>query len=269
MKEHGGDVSEFCNELDREALVSDIFGIGVRADAITTLVAEVPIRETVTVDAPEHLDEAKDVLTKLREGTCILSLRVLCSTSMTRLTCIPGFKKVLQTGPNGTPSQNCKPKTYFKIQCGDFPILDGRYGDKPTTIAPPVEDFHYAFAQFRAELRDEQLQPPEEFVRQVAALMDHVSQIQTDEVRRQTTTRSLLSNILSATFAQLVNSNKTSADHIHSFSRVSPPLGIAGLAIVEEKAELGAGGDGSVQGCFSYIQHWMNESQMVSAFFYP
>ncbi len=269
MKEHGGDVSEFCNELDREALVSDIFGTGVRADAITTLVAEVPIRETVTVDAPEHLDEAKDVLIKLREGTYISSLRVLYSTSRTRLTCVPGFKKVLQAGPSGTPSQNCKPNTYYKIQCGDFPILDGRYGDEPTTIAPPVENFHYVFAQLKAELRDEQLQPPEEFVRQVAELMDSVSQIQTDEVRRQTTTRSLLNNILSATFAQLVDSNNTPAGHVYSFSRVSPPLGIAGLAIVEETAELGAGGDGSVHGSFSYIQHWMNESQKVSAFLYP
>ncbi|RDX49331.1 hypothetical protein OH76DRAFT_1483274 [Lentinus brumalis] len=249
MKEHGGDVSEFCNELDREALVSDIFGTGVRADAITTLVAEVPIRETVAVDAPEHLDEAKDVLIKLREG----------------------FKKVLQAGPSGTPSQNCKPNTYYKIQCGDFPILDGRYGDEPTTVAPPVENFHYVFAQLKAELRDEQLQPPEEFVRQVAELMDSVSQIQTDEVRRQTTTRSLLNNILSATFAQLVDSNNTPAGHVYSFSRVSPPLGIAGLAIVEETAELGAGGDGSVHGSFSYIQHWMNESQkaLLDACFGP
>ncbi len=95
--------------------------------------------------------------------------------------------------------------------------------------------------------------------------MESVSQIKTDEVRRQATTRSLLSNLLSATFGQLVNSDKTSADHVHSYSRERSPLGLAGLAIVEEKAELGSSGDGSVQGSFSYIHFWMDASQAVSA----
>ncbi|RDX41429.1 hypothetical protein OH76DRAFT_1449674 [Lentinus brumalis] len=241
LKQHGGDPSKFCDELDREALVSDIFGRGVRADKITTLVAEVPKPEPIeeSVDAAEHADEAQDVLTKLKEG----------------------FRKVRQLGPSGTPSRNCQPKHYYDYQCGTFPILDGRYGSRPTTIAPPVEDFHYAFAQFKAECRDEQIQPPEEFVRQVVELMDAVSKIKTDEVPRQATTRSLLSNLLSASFGQLVNSNKTSADHVHSYSRERPPLGLAGVAIVEEKAELGSSGDGSVQGSFSYSQHWMTGSQ--------
>ncbi|TFK81715.1 hypothetical protein K466DRAFT_557559, partial [Polyporus arcularius HHB13444] len=243
LKQHHYDLSKFCVEIDDEVIVSDYIhpsgraDTGVRADTITTLVVEVPTPERVAMDAaelPEHSDEAKDVLTKLREG----------------------LEKVRQAGPSGTPSRNCHPKPYYEYQCGDFPILDGRYGDEPTTIAPPVEDFHYAFAQFKAECSDEQLQPPEEFVRQVAELVNSVSQIETDEVRRQASTRSLLSDLLSATF-----SNTTSADHVHTYSRERPPLGLAGLAIVEEKAELGSSGDGSVQGSFSYIQFWMDAAQ--------
>ncbi len=76
-------------EIDDEVIVSDYFhpggraDTGVRADTITTLVVEVPTPERVAVDAaelPEHSDEAKDVLTKLREGTWIPSLRLFYST---------------------------------------------------------------------------------------------------------------------------------------------------------------------------------------------
>ncbi len=82
LKQHGGDPSQFCDELDREALVSDIFGRGVRADESTTLVAEVPKPEPTeeSVDAAEHADEAQDVLTKLKDGTWTLHMRLACST---------------------------------------------------------------------------------------------------------------------------------------------------------------------------------------------
>ncbi len=74
LKQHHYDLSKFCVEIDDEVIVSDYFHPGGRADAITTLVVEVPTPERVTVDAaeqPEHSDEAKDVLTKLREGAWI------------------------------------------------------------------------------------------------------------------------------------------------------------------------------------------------------
>ncbi len=96
--------------------------------------------------------------------------------------------------------------------------------------------------------------------------MDAVSKIETDEVPRRATTRSLLSNLLSASFGQLVNSDKMSTDHLHSYIRARPPLGLAGVAIVEEKAELGFSGDGSVQGSFSYSQHWLDGDRAVSTF---
>ena len=73
LKQHGGDLSKFCDELDDVTVVSDIFGSDSRADKVTTLVAEVPRRESV-IDVDEHSNEAKDVLTRLQEGTRILSL---------------------------------------------------------------------------------------------------------------------------------------------------------------------------------------------------
>ena len=85
-----------------------------------------------------------------------------------------------QSGPSGSPSRNCHPKQYYEHQCGDNPILDGRYGSKPTTVAPPVENFHYAFAQFKAQCSDEQLPVPEEFVRKVGEVTIAVSKIKID-----------------------------------------------------------------------------------------
>ena len=86
LKQHGYDLSKFCDELDRESFVLDIFGAGVRPDTITTLVAEVPgPTEQKTADTAEHLNEVQDILTKLRKGTRILSLRMFCSTASSLL----------------------------------------------------------------------------------------------------------------------------------------------------------------------------------------
>lgn len=73
LKQYGGDLSKFCDKLDDVTVVSDIFGSDSRADKVTTLVAEVPRRESV-IDVDEHSNEANDVLTRLQEGTRILSL---------------------------------------------------------------------------------------------------------------------------------------------------------------------------------------------------
>ncbi|KAJ8482566.1 hypothetical protein ONZ51_g5275 [Trametes cubensis] len=250
LKQHGYDLSKFCDELDRESCVLEIFGAGVRPDTITTLVAEVPgPTEQKTADTAEHSNEHSQLTPR-----------------------ISGFRKVRQSGPSGSPSRNCQPKQYYEHQCGDNPILDGRYGSKPTTVAPPVEDFHYAFAQFKAQCSDEQLPVPEEFVRKVDEVTIAVSKIKVDgELSPEANTRSLLSNLFSATFGQLDNSTKTSADNVYSYSRVRQPLGLAALAIVEEKAELGSSGDGSVQGSFSYMQHWLDQGQrgLLDACFGP
>ncbi|KAI0720808.1 hypothetical protein C8T65DRAFT_632871 [Cerioporus squamosus] len=239
-EQHHYDLSKFCEDLadQRGDRISDVFGRFSRKATIPRLVVsiteppELGEAQGATGDEAEDQDEAKDVLTKL----------------MTE------FGKVRQSGSSGSPSQNCQPPNYRKYQLGPTPILDGRYGDTPNTIAPPVEDFHYAFASFVAEYRDGNTQPPEDFVRKVGKLMNAVSKIGTDEVRRQSDTRSLLSNLLSVTFGQL-----------------GDILGLAGLAIVEEKLELGTSGDGSVQASFSYIQHWTDGKQkpLLDACFCP
>ena len=235
---------------------------------MTTLVAEVPkpVPESVTMDAQPRLEVAslRDTLAKLNEGVWRLCLRVYCSPSNLRFT-PTGFYKMQQSGSSGTPSQNCRPPDYYRYQDGPTPILDGRYANHPNTIALPVEDFHSAFACFVAQHKVERLQPPEEFVRKCCQYMDATSKIGTDEKRRESDTRQLLSNLLSATFTQLVNEDRTSANHTMVYSRDKAPLGLAALAIVEEKTELGTGGDGSVQGSFTYTQHWLDSGQRVSA----
>ncbi|PCH34829.1 hypothetical protein WOLCODRAFT_165848 [Wolfiporia cocos MD-104 SS10] len=160
-----------------------------------------------------------------------------------------------------TPSANCNPANYYTHQNGIFAILDGRYGDSPNTIAPPVEIYHPVFASFVAEDRYDALDLPTDFVQKVAKLLRTVSQIATIEKSRQATTRSLLSDLLNLTIVQMVNRNSTSADYIVTYHRGSQPLGAAAIAIIEEKSELGSSGDASVQGSFSFIEHWADSNQ--------
>ncbi|PCH37406.1 hypothetical protein WOLCODRAFT_84409 [Wolfiporia cocos MD-104 SS10] len=150
---------------------------------------------------------------------------------------------------------------YHTHQSGIFAILDGRYGDSPNTIAPPVEIYHPVFASFVAEDRDDTLGLPTDFVQKVAKLLRTVSQIATIERSREATTRSLLSDLLNLTIVQMVNRNSTSADYIVTYHRGSQPLGAAAIAIVEEKDELGSSGDASVQGSLAFIEHWTDSNQ--------
>ncbi|KAI0720807.1 hypothetical protein C8T65DRAFT_735744 [Cerioporus squamosus] len=249
-EQHDYDLSKFCDDLaeQRGDCISDVFDSLSQNATVPRLVASIALPtqlggvQGATADEPEHQDEAKDILTKL----------------MTE------FRKVRQSGLSGSPSHNCKPPNYRKYQLGPTPILDGRYADTPNTIAPPVENFHYAFASFVAEYRDERTQPPEEFVRKVGKLMGAVSTIATNEICRESDTRGLLCGLLYATFGELLNSNRRSVDHILSYRREGPSLGLAALAIIEDsELELGTSDDGSVQGSFSYIQHWTNPSQKV------
>ncbi|TFK91192.1 hypothetical protein K466DRAFT_542114 [Polyporus arcularius HHB13444] len=250
-KKHGGDLNGFCDNLaeQRGDRISEVFSFDrhSRTARGPTLVASItePVRLGKAHGATGDEDECQEA-----------------QDSVGGLT--KEFRKFQLTGPSGSPSQNCKPHNYLKYQRGPIPILDGRYAaDTPTTIAHPVEDFHYAFASFVAEYRDENTQLPEEFVRKVGALMDAVSVIDTDGSHRESDTRALLSNLLAVAFGRPVNSTRMwfSADHLLNYRREDSPLGVAALAIIEEHIELGVSGDGSVQGSFSYAQHWAHLSQ--------
>ena len=158
-----------------------------------------------------------------------------------------------------TPSVSSQPRNYKKHQGGDVPILDGRYDTLPTSAAVPVEVFHPAFAHFLALARDDTFQPPDDVVRLTADFIHSTSQIVVTESPRQMTTRGMLSKLLGYPAIQAVQLNKSSADHMMPYSCRGEVLGTAALAIIEEKPELGTSGEGSVQGSFSFIQHWNDQ----------
>jgi hypothetical protein len=166
-----------------------------------------------------------------------------------------------------TPSNSCQPSNYWKIQNDEPLIVDDRYATRPCLVALPIEVYHPSFAVFCALANNYHLDPDESMILHTAELMRAASKIATRESVRQTPTRELLSKLLSYTLIQTVNKNKTSSDHaiVMSCKRPAPPLGAALIAVVEEKAELGTGGEPSVEGSFSYIQHWADPNQQVGA----
>ncbi|KAH9967790.1 hypothetical protein BGW80DRAFT_678631 [Lactifluus volemus] len=168
-----------------------------------------------------------------------------------------------------TPSVSSQPRNYKKHQGGDVPILDGRYDTFPTSAAVPVEVFHPAFAHFLALARDDTFQPQDDVVQLTADFIHSTSQIVATESPRQMTTRGMLSKLLGYPAIQTVQLNKSSADHMMPYSCRGEVLGTAALAIIEEKPELGTSGDGSVQGSFSFIQHWNDQRDLTQACFCP
>ena len=169
------------------------------------------------------------------------------------------FEKVFKHTETSTPSVSSQPRNYKKHQGGDAPILDGRYDTIPTSAAVPVEVFHPAFAHFLALARDDTFQPPDDVVWLTKDFIHSTSQIVAAESPRQMTTRGMLSQLLEYPAIQTVQLNKSSADHMMPYSCRGDVLGTAALAIIEEKPELGTSGEGSVQGSFSFIQHWNDQ----------
>ncbi|KAJ2921604.1 hypothetical protein H1R20_g15491, partial [Candolleomyces eurysporus] len=172
------------------------------------------------------------------------------------------FKTTVYESQKATPSVSSKPANYLEFQNGPVPILDGRYGTTPNSIALPVEVYHPAFAYFSALARDSVREPPDDIIDLTIQLTATSSRIVTTELSRQSATRDVLSKILRFPIIQTVNQNKSSADHAVIYSRSgSDPIGAAALSIFEEKADLGISGDPTTQGSFSYLQHWTDPGQ--------
>lgn len=173
------------------------------------------------------------------------------------------YKKFVAGAIKGkSPSVNAQSKFYFAHQGQKFPILDGRYNaaEYQQTIAPPIELFHPVFAQFRAKLADTEMIVPDDIVRDTASLLRSSSAIEVSEQPRTQQSRTLLSKILKQSFLQAVNLDRTSADHIALCGDTTVDE-MAAVAIVEETSELGTGGsEPSVQGSFSYIKFWVDET---------
>lgn len=166
------------------------------------------------------------------------------------------------------PSTSALPVNYAQAQQDEGRyIVDGRYAKAcPLRAALPVELFHPVFAQFVTGMADEQLQVPEDVVKDTAKLMLHLSQIAVKEKQREDTCDDL-SDILDCDITQTVDRNRTCSDHIIIYNRPSHPKDQIALAIIEEKAELGSGGsDPSVQGSFSYEAHWRDTAREVHYF---
>ncbi|PCH36541.1 hypothetical protein WOLCODRAFT_127314 [Wolfiporia cocos MD-104 SS10] len=159
-----------------------------------------------------------------------------------------------------SPSQSAKPTNYLKHQNGSAPILDGRYGDHPTSLAPPIEIYHPAFAAFVGNYHNESLTPPEDLVAATSKFMDDMSQISSLEHSRKST-REHLARLLDIVVDQNANKNKTIADHYVTYDRKTQPSVKAALAIIEEKAELGQSSEPSVQGEFSYLHYWTQDDR--------
>ncbi|KAK0463243.1 uncharacterized protein EV420DRAFT_1523465 [Desarmillaria tabescens] len=158
-----------------------------------------------------------------------------------------------------SPSSNSRPSNYIKNQAGDTAILDGRYDptNSTPTAAPPIQLYHPVFADFLGAMGDTS-DLPEDLVVQTGELMRNASGIAILESSRSLPSSTHISTILGVSLLQSVNLNKASADHTIFHIRTSP-IQTALLATVEEKSELGYGGDVTTQGGCSYTDFWLSK----------
>ena len=161
------------------------------------------------------------------------------------------------------PSVLAQSTNYCAHQRTTAAILDGRYAEEVNVIAAPVEVYHPAFAGFVEEAFDEHVRLPEDVVTATARCMAATSQIVTPEGQRSSVTLQLLSELLSMELVPRSSKKRTSPDHAVLCDGIFTPSGTAMLAIVEEKAELGSSGEGSVQGSFSYREHWLQQEVSI------
>ncbi|KAJ7594347.1 hypothetical protein C8J56DRAFT_776574 [Mycena floridula] len=154
-----------------------------------------------------------------------------------------------------SPSVDSKLNNYIETQREEYAILDGRYHPAgPATAAPPIQIYHSVFADFLAAVDDDtDLEPA--LVEATGSLMRSASAICTTKKQRQHSTRQKLRDILEIG----LNLNKSSADHILQYSMTGGIIDLAALGIVEEKFELGTGGDFTIQGGCSYQAYWVSE----------
>ncbi|KAJ2913992.1 hypothetical protein MD484_g6413, partial [Candolleomyces efflorescens] len=224
-----------------------------RGKARAVLVAEILESVELPAKSDEHiaeLGELGDVLTQMR-------IRLRNTIIFSR---------------NAAPSVLSKPVEYHEFQGGVAPILDGRYCRTQSTVGPPVEIYHPAFAHFIAVSRDEAIEPPQDILDSTIKLMNASSRIVTSEGGRQPTTHDLLMKILNSTATQTAPFNISSSDDTVEHIREGPTLpGAAALVVIEERGELGTSGEGSVQGSFSYLQHWTDPElkDLMEASFCP
>ena len=164
-----------------------------------------------------------------------------------------GFYRCRISKDSNPPSTLAQPSNYFKRQAGPNPLRDGRYSDstKPIPVAAPIEIFHPAFAGFKADMDDLDLDLPEDYCKKVGDFMTTLSQITRSELERQKKTRGHLQELLGMATTPGQNSRGGGVDHQITLS-IKDPAATVGLALIEEK-EIGSGNDGMVQASFYYV----------------
>ena len=154
------------------------------------------------------------------------------------------------------PSDSAKSATYPKSQI-TYNIYDGRYNvNAPrSSVAPPVELFHSAFAFFLDGIKNDCV-IPEDIIRKTVKYMKATSGIYTSETKRRIALYPLLCNILDVNIQTIQNDDKTTADGTAKSGTKAEEMSFAWY-FEEDKNELGDGGsDPSTQAGLSAVRSW-------------
>ena len=125
---------------------------------------------------------------------------------------------------------------------------------------PQLNSFILFLQSFVLWATNTTIEIPSKIFSDTASFIRSASAIRPIEDNRTLPSRMALSSILGKCFVRNTSPDQMSTDHVAlgTTKRFSRPEPIA-LALVEEKGEMGAGGDPSVQGCFSYTKFWPGE----------
>lgn len=264
-------LSKVFSDTPVEGRLHIVVGRPTDGKVFRSLCSNLVSRINLGAPAVGDCSEVHDVVGQLQESASFTD-----TTTSLWLISVSDFTRYC-TGVMGCPlpSVAAKSTEYIGVQGGDFYILDGRFsgGKGAQTAAPPIQIYHEVFGDFHTRCRDSGLEIPDDVIRNTAALLRSVSKIEVKESPRDADTRSLLSDILGVTFANIVNRDRTNAD----FMSVQPTqfninaadinatetkvVNINAATTVDEiKAELGAGGsEPSVQCSFSYARFNCND----------
>ena len=157
------------------------------------------------------------------------------------------------------PSESAKSATYPKSQI-TYNIYDGRYNvNAPrSSVAPPVELFHSAFAIFLDHIKKDCV-IPSNIIRKTVEYMKVTSGIFASETVRRTALSPLLCDILSVNIQTIQNDDKTTADGTAKLGTKAGRMSFSFL-LEEDKNEFGEGGsDPSTQVGLSAVRSWAQD----------
>jgi hypothetical protein len=155
-----------------------------------------------------------------------------------------------------SPSDSAKSTTYPKSQI-TYNIYDGRYNvNAPrSSVAPPVELFHSAFAFFLDGIKKD-CDIPNDIIRKTVEYMKATSGIFASETVRRIELSPLLCDVLGVNIQTIQNDDKTTADGTAKLGTKAEDMSFSCL-FEEDKNEIGDGGsDPSTQAGLSAVRSW-------------